>query len=366
MVTTFSIADIKSLPSPDILKMPSYQDIKAQNIDIMQQITDGTYLALEDDDVLLIAEAFAYRELHLRAMVNSKVKGMMSHYAEGDDLDNFAWSFYGGITRLQGAYPYTDFKFTNDDAQAVVIPDGTIVSNSKGEKGRLVRSVTLNSSTTSVIERVELLELVEHSEVELDRVDDFFNVKVEQIGLFEHGATKESDERFLERSILSLNRPSTAGAINSYYYHILNSDVRVDTAYCYSPSAGVVRIILDNFDAKIDDYVVSEIIELLNNDKIKPLTDKVEVFKAEQIELTLEVEAKLYDLMKQREVNELIHANFTEQFKIAESLTHSDLIQRLHVLGVYSVRCLNVTEDLVVDKLSRIIIKGVNCVFTSR
>ena len=71
-------------------------------------------------------------------------------------------------------------------------------------------------------------------------------------------------------------------------------------------------------------------------------------------------------MMKQREVNGLIQENFTEPFKIAQSLTYSDIIQRLHVLGVYSARCLNVSEDVVADELSRIVIKGVNCVFTQR
>jgi len=366
LVTEYNIDSLKNLPAPNILSIPSYAEIKAENIAILQNLKENSYLALEDDDVLLIVEAFAYRELHLRALINLKIKNMMPHYAKDSDLDNFVWGFYGGVTRLQGAYPYTDFKFIYNGSSSVVLPDGAIITNSKGEKGRLVRSVALDNTNSEVIERVELLELVDSSEVELNRVDDFFDVNVEQLGLFKNGATKESDERFLERSILSLNRPSTAGAKNSYYYHILNADVRVDTAYCYSPSAGVVRVVLDNFDAKIDDYVIEQIEKLLNDDEIKPLTDKVEVLKANQIELTLEVEAKLYDLMKQREIDKLIQENFKEPFKIAQNLTYSDLIRRLHVAGVYSVRCLNITEDVIVNELSRLVIKGVNCVYRQR
>lgn len=366
MVTTVSIQSLENLPLPTILEMPSYLEIKEQNIEILQQIKQDNYLPLEDDDVLLIVEAFAYRELYLRAMVNLKIKNMLPHYAEGSDLDNFVWGFYGGVTRLQGAYPYADFKFTLEDDTPVTLPEGMIVTNSAGDRGRLARAIALDSTQREAIERVELLELIEKSEKELNKLEEYFFVKVEQLGMFENGAEKESDERFLERSILSLNRPSTAGARNSYYYHIMNSDVRVDTAYCYSPSEGIVRVVLDNFDAKIDDYVVEHIDTLLNNDEIKPLTDKVEVQRANQIEQVIEVEATLYDLMQQREVDNLIQANFKEPFKIAQNLTYSDLIRRLHVAGVYSVRCLNITEDIVVDELSRLVVKGVNCVYRQR
>lgn len=366
MVTPFKIEDVKNLPLPHILVMPSFEEIKMQNIELLKEINQNYTLALEDDDMLPIVEAFAYRELHLRAMVNLKIKNMMPHYAGGADLDNFVWGFYGGLTRLKGAYPYADFRFSHDGTRSIVLPEGTIIFNDKNEKGRLARELTLNAVTHTIVERVELLELTEDSDIELNIVDTFVPVRVEQLEPFKNGATKESDERFLERSILSLNRPSTAGAIGSYYYHILNSDVRIDTAYCYSPTEGVVRIILDNFEHKIDDYVIDYIKDLFEREDLKPLTDKIEVMKSEQIELTIEVEAELYDLMQQQEVNALIQNNFKDPFKINEDLTHSELIQRLQVAGVYSVRSTNVLSDVLSSETSRIVIKGVNCVFSLR
>ena len=365
MVTSYSKESLETLPSPSILELPSFSEILEDNKMLLKKVNSDYSLMIEDDNILPLLEAFAYRELHLRAMVNLKVKNMLPHYAKGADLDNFAWGFYGAIRRLQGAYPYAEFKFKLQGSESITIPDGTILTNAKGNRGRLIRSVRLNSVTSTVTEHVELLEMVESSEVELTKLDDYFNVKVEQKELFLNGALKESDERFLERSILSLNRPSTAGAKESYYFHIYNADVRVDTAYVYSPRAGVVGIVLDNYDG-IEENVIEKIREVFRDEEIKPLTDKVEIEKATQVELTLEVEAKLYDLLKQREVEKLIYANFSEPFKINENLTYSDLIQRLHVAGIYSVRCLNVTEDVVTDALSRIIIKGVNCVFTQR
>ena len=223
MVTPFSIESLEKLPSPNILVMPSFEEIKTENILLLKEVNEKYKLALEDDAMLPIIEAFAYRELHLRAMVNLKIKNMMPHYAEGADLDNFVWGFYGGLTRLKGAYPYANFRFSHDGSSNITLPEGTIVFNDQNEKGRLAHPLTLNGVTHAVVERVELLKLTETSDIELDRIDSFLPIKVEQITPFRNGAVEESDERFLERSILSLNRPSTAGAIGSYYYHILNA-----------------------------------------------------------------------------------------------------------------------------------------------
>jgi len=80
----------------------------------------------------------------------------------------------------------------------------------------------------------------------------------------------------------------------------------------------------------------------------------------------IEVEVIVYDLMQQNDINVLIQNNFKEPFKIDEDLTHSELIQRLQVAGVYSVRSTNILSDVLSNKTSRIVIKGVNCVFKSR
>ena len=362
MVTEYSV-EIANLEPPTILETLSYAEILKQNVELFKNKNSAYQLELEDDDVMPLLEAFAYRELHLRATITQKVKNMMPHYAEGTDLDNFVFAFYGGITRVAGAYPYANFRFTLEDEHSLTIPNGTIVKNKNGDRGRVVTTFSLSSSTPSSVQRVELLHYAQNSSVELSSMDDFYHVKVEQLESFSNGAVREDDERFRERALLSFNRFSTAGAIGSYYYHIMTADVRIDTAYVYSPSPGVVRIVLDDFNQNIDAKTIEKIDKHLNADKVRPLTDKPEVRRAKQVELTIQARVNLFDLSTQAEVDRVIQNAFNEPFKISEDLTYSDVVQRLHVAGVYSVEMLYPTQSIVCDDESRIVIKEVACVY---
>jgi len=203
LISTYNIKDINSLPTPDILEIPTFWDIVRENQNLLYEIDEKYKQLAEDEDIRVIIEAFAYRELHLRALVNLKIKNMLPHYATGADLDNFIFGFYGGVTRLKGSYPFADFRFTllGDDNE-IVIPNGEVVYNSAGYRGRVVGDVKLSTQNTSQTVRVELLEYIEKSDVELTDIDSFFGVKVEQLSSFLGGAENESDARFLERARL--------------------------------------------------------------------------------------------------------------------------------------------------------------------
>ena len=370
LVTSYSKESLETLPSPSILELPSFSEILEDNKTLLKKVNSDYNLMIEDDNIMPLLEAFAYRELHLRAMVNLKVKNMLPHYATGNDLDNFIFGFYGGVRRLKGAYPYATFEFKLKkesllhEGEFLTISEGEILTSPRGERGRLTQNITLSTHKPKATGKVELLELIESSESELTMLNSYFDVEVKPLGVFMHGARAEDDNRFLERALLSLNRFSTAGAEGSYYYHIMNADVRVDTTYVYSPKAGVVRVILDNFEQDMDSYIVKRISQILNDDKIKPLTDKIEVHQAIQISTTIDADIKLFDLGLQDEIYNTIQKNFSIPLKINEHLTYSDIIQRLHISGVYSVVLNGISSDVLSNHDSRIVIREVRCEFT--
>ena len=89
--------DFNNMITPDVLQMPNYQTLVDENLAILQQlITD--YQPLESDHYMLLIEAFAYRELHLRQLFNNRLKSLLLPYATGNDLDLVA-TFYG-VERL--------------------------------------------------------------------------------------------------------------------------------------------------------------------------------------------------------------------------------------------------------------------------
>ena len=90
--------DVSHLPTPDALAIKSYEDIVAENIALLQQYMPD-YDWLESDDYMLLVEAFAYRELHLRQAFNNRLKASLLLTAKGSDLDARALDY--GVTRLE-------------------------------------------------------------------------------------------------------------------------------------------------------------------------------------------------------------------------------------------------------------------------
>lgn len=90
-----------NLPEPTAISKLTFEDIKAEIISDIKTIKPDIQL-VESDDYMVMLEAFAYRELYLRNLINEDIKKMLPHYSSGTDLDNFIFSFFGGEERLDG------------------------------------------------------------------------------------------------------------------------------------------------------------------------------------------------------------------------------------------------------------------------
>ncbi|MBL4730715.1 MAG: hypothetical protein JKY28_05055, partial [Sulfurimonas sp.] len=62
--------NIASLPKPDVMQVLDYEEILQQNITDFKALLPE-WIPLESDAYKLMLEAFAYRELHLRAEFNN-------------------------------------------------------------------------------------------------------------------------------------------------------------------------------------------------------------------------------------------------------------------------------------------------------
>lgn len=91
--------DLRNLPNPDVLETPDFERIVADNIAVLESLKPD-YAWLESDDYMLLVEAFAYRELHLRQEFNNRLQASFLLLAKGTDLDARAGDY--GIERLDG------------------------------------------------------------------------------------------------------------------------------------------------------------------------------------------------------------------------------------------------------------------------
>lgn len=99
-MNSFSAIDLSRLPAPKIVEALDYEAIRAAIIaDIAARQPDlAPVLALESEPLVIAVEAFAYREMLLRARVNDGAKAVMLALATGTDLDQLC-AFYG-VERL--------------------------------------------------------------------------------------------------------------------------------------------------------------------------------------------------------------------------------------------------------------------------
>lgn len=99
-MSRFTAINLAALPMPAAVEVLSFEtllaELKAELIRIAPELE--AVLALESDLVAKVLEAFAYRELLIRADTNDQVRAVHIATATGTDLDNLAALF--GVTRL--------------------------------------------------------------------------------------------------------------------------------------------------------------------------------------------------------------------------------------------------------------------------
>lgn len=94
----------------------------------------------------------------------------------------------------------------------------------------------------------------------------------------EGGAEEESDEQLADRIYLAPSSYSTAGPDDAYEYWVKTCNSGITDAKVQSPSDGVVEIRFIMQDGTIPgEATLQEVATFLQNEKIRPLTDKVEV-----------------------------------------------------------------------------------------
>lgn len=97
--------NIASLPPPAIIEPLSFEVVFAELLaDAARRLNEASIVydvnAQENNSVALLCEAFAYRELLIRARVNDAARANLLAFARGTDLDHLAY-FYD-VVRLPG------------------------------------------------------------------------------------------------------------------------------------------------------------------------------------------------------------------------------------------------------------------------
>lgn len=169
-------------------------------------------------------------------------------------------------------------------------------------------------------------------------------------------AVMESDDDYRVRIASAFEGLSVAGPSGAYEYHAKSADGRVADASAISPSPACVTITVlareGNGQAATDLLAVVD--AALNDEDVRPVSDRVTVQSAEIIEYSIDATLYLYpgpEAEPIRAASEAKLAAFiTAQARLGRDIRKSALYAALHVEGVQRVELAAPVADVVLDK----------------
>ena len=257
----------------------------------------------EADPIMLFLKSIAYENVLLRNAIDFTGKQNLLFYAEGDYLDHLG--FLLDIERNEAKNSLTTLRFTLASAQTsnIIIPLNTKVSDGNytfqtTEVTQIVAGqLTVDVGAESVISGDET------NNISIDRINQFIDVipyveKVSNLTDTSGGANTESDDSYKKRIALAPSSFSVAGPYEAYKFWALTANQNIiDVAVVnkeertqdvqYSGVVEVYPLIMSGQPATVE--ILGQVLEILSNKKVRPLTDKVETLAPIQVDYTIDL-----------------------------------------------------------------------------
>lgn len=220
-----------------------------------------------------------------RVNIDFSARQNVPRYAEGEYLDSLAELFKDAY-RLEPEKAKTTLRFTLSIPLevATIVPAGTRVTVD-GEiifqtmnaltipAGALFGDVEAECQTAGEIGNG----FVPGQITQLIDIFPYFG-SVENVSESDGGADEESDAAFYERMRESVETFSTAGPLGAYEYYAKSASALIVDVKATSPEPGEVdvRVLLSGGQLPGEE-ILKEVLDILNADKVRPLTDHVTV-----------------------------------------------------------------------------------------
>ena len=226
-----------------------------------------------------------------RVNIDFSARQNVPRYAEGEYLDSLAELFKDAY-RLEPEKAKTTLRFTLSIPLevATIVPAGTRVTVD-GEiifqtlqaltipAGDLFGDVEAECQTAGEIGNG----FVPGQITQLIDIFPYFG-SVENVSESDGGADEESDAAFYERMRESVETFSTAGPLGAYEYYAKSASALIVDVKATSPEPGEVdvRVLLSGGQLPGEE-ILKEVLDILNADKVRPLTDHVTVAAPETV-----------------------------------------------------------------------------------
>lgn len=349
------IAQISDLPDVSFIDSMTLDDVQALLVrsyeEKYEQVTGGKVSLKRADPITLTLYACSVLIYQALMYVDRAGKQDLIKYSYGEFLDNIAAN--KGVTRLpaQAAEVTVRFRIPAPREDAVSIPAGTRVTSGDGiyfgtmeyaeiPPGSTYIDVPCRCLTTGAIGSGLAVGSINTLVDLLPYISGVSNIEESQ-----GGADIEDDESLAERVYLAPSAYSVAGPRDAYIYHTKAYGAAVGSVNVSSPRPCEVEVRVLLKDGSLPSQALLDgILEHLDDDTIRPLTDQVRVLAPYTREYDLDV---TYYISKtnaaravsiQTAVSDAVTAYNTWQTgEIGRDINPSELIRRMVVAGAKRV-----------------------------
>ena len=232
-----------------------------------------------------------------RVIINETAKKNVPRYADGEYLDSLA-ELFKDLERLPASPASAMFRFYISEAQkqSVIIPAGTRISfdgailfetkeNLEIKAGQTYGDVEGICTTAGDVGN----NLAAGQVKELVDLYDYYQ-KAENITATSGGAEEEDDASYYERMRESVETYSTAGPLGGYEYFAKSASALIADVKATSPKPGEVdvRVLLTGGELPGEE-ILKEVLDILNADTVRPLTDHVTVAAPQAVPYNINV-----------------------------------------------------------------------------
>lgn len=213
--------------------------------------------------------------------------------AVGEGLDNLAQIFF--VRERPQAKPATvtlEFTISEEQETAILVPEGTRVTTTDQKIVFATDEdvyVPAGETTVTVTATCEKAGTVGNGYVpgQLNTCVDLFDyyTSVTNLTMSDGGSNTATDDEFYDLLLMGQDAYTSAGARGAYEYYARKVSTEIRDIVVNSPEPCVVHIYAVMDDGSLaSSEIKAKILESCNDEDIRPLTDKVSVEDAEEVE----------------------------------------------------------------------------------
>ena len=274
----------------ELLKIKTLEEYVADNIAIFENLYPGV-LESESDYYMPVIRSTSERELRIRTEIADALSQCFWMSARDEWLDWCGEEYK--VKRLFGAKPTTQIEFSIEAIMSIdiTIPKGQLLLSDDNTKAYTMEDIVILAGETTASGLCELDMLIETSDIKCEIIGTLlpYTVGAKQLAPWSGGENYEDNEDYRERISMALDDNSVAGPENAYIKKTLDADSRIHQVKVFV-AGDRVQIVVDC--EILDDAMINRIIQACNGEDVRPLSDKIDIIKAEIV--TLDITAKIY------------------------------------------------------------------------